>query len=59
MPDHDRPPTVAVVTLGCGRNEVDSENVAGMLSASGFRMVDDPEGADAVIVNTCAFIQAK
>jgi ribosomal protein S12 methylthiotransferase len=58
MPDHDRPPTVAMVTLGCGRNEVDSENVAGMLSASGFRMVDDPEGADAVIVNTCAFIEA-
>jgi ribosomal protein S12 methylthiotransferase len=58
MPDHDRPPTVAVVTLGCGRNEVDSENVAGMLSASGFRMVDDPEGADAVIVNTCAFVEA-
>jgi ribosomal protein S12 methylthiotransferase len=58
MPDHDRPPTVAVVTLGCGRNEVDSENVAGMLSASGFHMVDDPEGADAVIVNTCAFIEA-
>jgi ribosomal protein S12 methylthiotransferase len=58
MPDHDRPPTVAVVPLGCGRNEVDSENVAGLLSASGFRMVDDPEGADAVIVNTCAFIEA-
>src|SRR6266511_3184928 len=59
MPDHDRPPTVAVVTLGCGRNEVDSENVAGLLSASGFRMVADPERADAVVVNTCAFIQAK
>ena len=58
MPDSARPPTVAVVTLGCGRNEVDSANVAGMLSASGFEMVDDPEGADAVIVNTCAFIQA-
>jgi hypothetical protein len=59
MPDHDRPPTVAVVTLGCGRNEVDSENVAGLLSASGFRMVADPERADAVVVNTCAFIQAE
>jgi ribosomal protein S12 methylthiotransferase len=58
MRDHDRPPTVALVTLGCGRNEVDSENVAGMLSASGFRMVADPERADAVIVNTCAFIEA-
>src|SRR6266536_2498238 len=58
MPDHDRPPTVSVVTRGCGRNEVDSENVAGLLSASGFRMVADPERADAVVVNTCAFIQA-
>jgi ribosomal protein S12 methylthiotransferase len=58
MPDHDRPPTVAVVTLGCGRNEVDSENVVGLLSASGFQMVADPERADAVIVNTCAFIAA-
>ncbi len=58
MRDHDRPPTVALVTLGCGRNEVDSENVAGMLSASGFQMVADPERADAVIVNTCAFIEA-
>lgn len=58
MRDQDQPPTVAVVTLGCGRNEVDSENVAGLLSASGFRMVADPERADAVIVNTCAFIQA-
>jgi ribosomal protein S12 methylthiotransferase RimO len=58
MPDHDRPPTVAVVTLGCGRNEVDSENVVGLLSASGFRMVADPERADAVVVNTCAFVEA-
>ena len=58
MRDQDRPPMVAVVTLGCGRNEVDSENVAGLLSASGFQMVADPERADAVIVNTCAFIQA-
>ena len=58
MRDHDRPPTVALVTLGCGRNEVDSENVAGLLSASGFHMVADPERADAVIVNTCAFIEA-
>ncbi|HZD69379.1 MAG TPA: MiaB/RimO family radical SAM methylthiotransferase [Actinomycetes bacterium] len=58
MSDHDRPPTVAVVTLGCGRNEVDSENVVGLLSASGFQMVADPERADAVIVNTCAFISA-
>ena len=58
MPDSARPPTVAVVTLGCGRNEVDSANIAGMLSASGFEMVEDPEAADAIVVNTCAFITA-
>jgi ribosomal protein S12 methylthiotransferase len=58
MPDSARPPTVAIVTLGCGRNEVDSANMAGMLSASGFEMVEDPEAADAIVINTCAFITA-
>jgi ribosomal protein S12 methylthiotransferase len=52
------PTTVAIVTLGCGRNEVDSENAAGMLAAAGYRVVDDPEQADAVVVNTCAFVEA-
>jgi tRNA A37 methylthiotransferase MiaB len=50
---------VAIVTLGCGRNEVDSANAAGLLAASGYEVVDDPERADAVVVNTCAFIEAK
>ena len=52
------PKTVALVTLGCGRNEVDSANAAGLLAASGYELVDDPEHADAVLVNTCAFIEA-
>jgi ribosomal protein S12 methylthiotransferase len=52
------PQTVAIVTLGCGRNEVDSANAAGLLAASGYEVVDDPEQADAVLVNTCAFIDA-
>jgi ribosomal protein S12 methylthiotransferase len=52
------PTTVALVTLGCGRNEVDSANAAGLLAASGYRVVDDPEQADAVLVNTCAFVEA-
>jgi ribosomal protein S12 methylthiotransferase len=52
------PRTVALVTLGCGRNEVDSANAAGLLAASGYELVDDPEHADAVLVNTCAFIEA-
>jgi ribosomal protein S12 methylthiotransferase len=58
MPDPDPPTTVAIVTLGCGRNEVDSQNAAGMLAAAGYRVVDDPERADAVVVNTCAFVEA-
>ncbi len=49
--------TVAVVTLGCARNEVDSEELAGRLAADGYRLVDDAEGADAVLVNTCGFIE--
>jgi ribosomal protein S12 methylthiotransferase RimO len=47
---------VAIVTLGCGRNEVDSDNVGGLLGTGGFDIVDDPDGADCVIVNTCTFI---
>ncbi len=52
--------SVAVVTLGCARNDVDSEELAGRLAADGFRLVDDPAGADTVLVNTCGFVeQAK
>ncbi|HWH33452.1 MAG TPA: hypothetical protein VNU01_12350, partial [Egibacteraceae bacterium] len=50
-------PKVALVTLGCGRNEVDSEQVGGSLLAAGYDVVDDPEQADCVLVNTCAFIE--
>jgi ribosomal protein S12 methylthiotransferase RimO len=48
---------VAVVTLGCARNEVDSEELAGRLAADGYRLVEDADGADAVLVNTCGFIE--
>src|SRR5512132_4549318 len=58
QPDPEPPTTVAIVTLGCGRNEVDSQNAAGLLAASGYRVVADPEQADAVVVNTCAFVEA-
>jgi ribosomal protein S12 methylthiotransferase len=50
--------TVALVTLGCARNEVDSEELAGRLEAGGFRLVDDPEDAETVVVNTCGFVEA-
>jgi ribosomal protein S12 methylthiotransferase len=55
-----QPLSVALVTLGCARNEVDSEELAGRLAADGFRLVDDPATADTVLVNTCGFVeQAK
>jgi len=50
--------TVALVTLGCARNEVDSEELAGRLEAGGFRLVDDPADAETVVVNTCGFVEA-
>lgn len=52
--------TVHLVTLGCARNEVDSEELAARLEAGGFLLVDAPEDAEAVLVNTCGFVeQAK
>jgi ribosomal protein S12 methylthiotransferase len=54
------PRRVALVTLGCTRNEVDSEELAGRLSAGGWELVDDAAEADVAVVNTCGFIeQAK
>jgi ribosomal protein S12 methylthiotransferase len=46
-----------VVTLGCARNEVDSEELAGRLAADGYELVEDADAADAVLVNTCGFIE--
>ncbi len=47
-----------MVTLGCARNEVDSEELAGRLEAGGFRLVEDPAEAETVVVNTCGFVEA-
>ena len=43
-------------TLGCPKNQVDSEKLAGTLVADGYRPADDPAEADLVVVNTCAFV---
>src|SRR5215470_10901200 len=50
-------PKVALLTLGCARNEVDSEELAGRLTADGWQLVD-PAGADVVVVNTCGFVES-
>jgi ribosomal protein S12 methylthiotransferase RimO len=47
-----------VVTLGCARNETDSEELAGRLASQGWQLVDEAADADAVLVNTCGFIEA-
>ncbi|HET9859629.1 MAG TPA: radical SAM protein, partial [Nocardioidaceae bacterium] len=47
-----------MLTLGCARNEVDSEELAGRLEAAGFRLVDDAADAETVVVNTCGFVEA-
>src|SRR6478752_5149681 len=45
-----------LVTLGCPKNEVDSEKLVGRLGADGFTATDDPDDAELLVVNTCAFI---
>ena len=45
-------------TLGCPKNQVDSDKLAGRLVSEGLEAADRPEDADLVVVNTCAFIEA-
>lgn len=49
--------TVALVSLGCPKNLVDSEVMLGLLAEAGYEVVEQAEGAEVVIVNTCAFIE--
>jgi ribosomal protein S12 methylthiotransferase RimO len=49
---------VALITLGCARNDVDSEELAGRLAADGFELVDEAEQAEIAVVNTCGFVDA-
>nr|WP_133874909.1 30S ribosomal protein S12 methylthiotransferase RimO [Actinoplanes brasiliensis] len=48
---------VALLTLGCARNEVDSEELAARLDAGGWQVSTDADGADVVVVNTCGFVE--
>jgi ribosomal protein S12 methylthiotransferase RimO len=49
---------VALITLGCARNDVDSEELAGRLAADGFELVDEAGQAEIAVVNTCGFVDA-
>ena len=48
---------IGMISLGCAKNRVDSENLLGRLKAAGHEFVDDPAQADAIYVNTCGFIE--
>ena len=64
LPEHtafaaDARGTFALVSLGCPKNLVDSERMLGLLREDGWELVGQPRGADLVVVNTCAFIDAS
>ena len=58
-PDANCRGTFAMVSLGCPKNLVDSERMLGLLRQDGWQLVAQPKGADLVVVNTCAFIDAS
>lgn len=49
---------VGLVTLGCTKNQVDSEMILGVFKSQGFNIVNQVEEADIIVVNTCGFIQS-
>ena len=51
-------PSVGIVSLGCAKNRVDAEMMMYQLNKAGFQLKEDPAMADAVIVNTCGFIES-
>ncbi len=57
MTDKDHRPRVALLTLGCAKNLVDSERIASVLFEAGVEIVHEPDEADAAVVNTCGFIK--
>lgn len=50
--------TVGMVSLGCAKNRVDSENMLGIFRKNGYQIVNRPDKADLVVINTCGFIES-
>ncbi|MDR2664874.1 MAG: 30S ribosomal protein S12 methylthiotransferase RimO, partial [Oscillospiraceae bacterium] len=50
--------TVALISLGCAKNLINSEQMMYLLDEAGYALTDETDGADAVVVNTCGFIDA-
>jgi ribosomal protein S12 methylthiotransferase len=53
-----RQPKVKIVTLGCAKNDVDSEEIAGVLAAQGYAVDGTAKRTDVTIINTCGFLEA-
>lgn len=51
-------PSAAIISLGCSRNDVDSEELAGRLTSGGWQVSQDADGVDVILVNTCGFIDS-
>ena len=47
---------IAVISLGCAKNLINTEQMLWLLSEAGYELTAEPGGADAVIINTCGFI---
>ena len=57
---HDKPvQSVAFVSLGCPKNLVDSERMLGLLAGDGLAITPDAASADAIVINTCGFLEAS
>ncbi|WP_373482347.1 30S ribosomal protein S12 methylthiotransferase RimO [Acetobacterium sp.] len=50
--------TLHMTTLGCDKNTIDSEMMLGLIEEKNYEIIDDPQAADIIIVNTCCFIQS-
>lgn len=51
-------PSVKIITLGCAKNEVDSEEIAGVLAADGYELSANGDSTDAIVINTCGFLES-
>ncbi|MCR5505559.1 MAG: 30S ribosomal protein S12 methylthiotransferase RimO [Bacilli bacterium] len=50
---------VGIVSLGCMKNRVDSENILGLFDRNGYEITNDPSDSDVIVINTCGFIESS
>ena len=57
MKTYSNPVRISIISLGCPKTLVDSEVILGKLQDARYRLVNDPESSDVVLLNTCGFIK--